>query len=62
MMIKKVIVESLNGRTILVSRLQNPCTEDELRQGMADEQLYVMSVNVDTVGTALVVIGQNYFG
>ena len=61
-MIKKVIVESLNGRTLLVNGLKNPCTQEELRQAMADEHIHVMSVNVDTVGTALVVIGQNYFG
>jgi len=60
--IKRVIVESMNGTTVVNNPLKAPVTEAELRVPFQRLKLPILSVVVDTVGTALVKVGKNYYG
>ena len=60
-MIQRLIVESANGVCIVNQPLDRRYSEAEVRAVLEAEKLPVMSLDVDTVGTALVVIGRNYY-
>ena len=60
-MIQRLIVESANGVCVVNQPLDRPYSEAEVRAVLEAEKLPVVSLDVDTVGTALVVIGRNYY-
>lgn len=59
--IRKIIVQSMNNVTVTNNPLKDICTEDELRKEFAKQKLPILSVSIDSVGTALVVIAKNLF-
>ncbi len=60
-MIQRLIVESFNGVCVVNQPLDRRYSEAEVRAVLEAEKLPVISLDVDTVGTALVVIGRNYY-
>lgn len=58
--IRRVIVEDMNGTTILSSTLVESCSESELAAAFAARRLHVLGINVDSVGVALVRIYGTY--
>ena len=58
--IKHVIVESMDGTTVVNNPLKDPVTEGELRAVFQRSKLPILSVAVDTVGTALVKVNKRH--
>jgi hypothetical protein len=55
--INRVIVEKANGTTILSNSLSSPCTYTDVKKAFLSLRLSrVFTINVDTLGTALVTI------
>ena len=53
-MIRRVIIESSNRKTVLNNPLSPPVQEGKLRQALS--QHTILSFNVDTLGVAMIVI------
>ncbi len=61
-MISRIIVESLNGKCVVNIPLDREYTEEEVRKVLEDDnKLPILSLDVDLVGTALVIIIGNLY-
>ena len=60
-MIKKLIVESLNRIVMVCNMLDRAYTEEEVREVFAKNKTPIRSLDIDTVGVALVTVEFNYY-
>jgi len=60
-MIRRLIIESQNGYTLVNNPLTEPITEDTLRRQFKEARLPLWSVAIDSVGTALVTVAQSWW-
>lgn len=60
-MIKKLIVESFNRIVICSNMLDRPHTVEEVREAFTKAKIPVLSVEVDTIGVAVVTCCKNYY-
>ena len=56
--IKRIIVEDMQGLTVLNNQLSCPTNEQELRTQFAQDKLFILSLATDIMGTALVRVGR----
>jgi len=56
MQIQRVIVQDNQNRHVLANRLNPVCSEQQVREQFARARLPILSLSVDTVGVASIVL------
>ena len=57
-MIQRIIIKDINGITVLNNHLKEMCQREDIEREFIKAGLPILSINVDTVGVALVQVAR----